>query len=222
MEEIMTPEHKIKSITEHPEFDIFKSSACSNSVCKRIFDLLFAALLSLVFLTWLTPLFYILIKLNSKGHLFFVQKRVGRKGKLFNCYKFRTMHLNNTSDTKQCLENDERITSIGKILRKTHLDELPQLFNVLKNDMSLVGPRPHMITDEQFFSKVSRFYKARYLVKPGITGLAQSKGYFGATLNKRQIMSRAKLDTFYVRHASFLFDLQIMHWTLFQILTKKK
>lgn len=185
------------------------------SVTKRGLDVAAAILLISGILCWLTPLLYILIRLDSKGPLFFVQQRTGRGGKIFNCYKFRTMRVNSECDEKQAVNKDARITRLGRFLRASHIDELPQLINVLMNDMSLVGPRPHMITHDEIFSDVVPGYSRRHDVKPGITGLAQAWGYHGPTPDYRSIANRTRLDLFYTQKASLGLDLRIMFRTVF-------
>lgn len=146
---------------------------------KRCFDIVFSLLAILFILSWLLPILAILIKMTSRGPVFFIQKRVGAFGKTFNCLKLRTMVVNAQANIQQAQVNDPRITPFGKFLRLSCLDELPQFFNVLLGDMSIVGPRPHMIRDCKEFSKLIRNYNSRSLVKPGITGMAQVKGYRG-------------------------------------------
>lgn len=144
---------------------------------KRIFDIVLSSLVIVFIISWLFPIIALLIKLNSRGPVFFVQRRVGRWGKSFNCLKFRTMVVNEQANTRQASDNDTRITRVGNFLRKSNLDEFPQFINVLLGQMSVVGPRPHMHADCNKFSSVIANYKFRNMVKPGITGLAQVKGY---------------------------------------------
>ena len=185
---------------------------------KRAFDVLFSILIILFVFSWLYPIIAILIKLDSKGPVFFSQKRIGLHGQIFNCLKFRSMYLNNESDRKQCTVDDPRITRVGKILRLLCLDELPQFFNVLKGDMTLVGPRPHMISDCEKFRKEVSDYHIRHIVKPGITGIAQVKGCRGETHGFLDIYHRFQWDMFYIRNANFKFDLLILHKTILQSL----
>jgi putative colanic acid biosynthesis UDP-glucose lipid carrier transferase len=140
---------------------------------KRIFDLAFSSLFVVAILSWVLPVIALLIKLDSRGPVFFLQKRTGKGGKSFVCYKFRTMVVNSEADRWPALKNDKRITRVGKFLRDYNLDEFPQFFNVLLGSMSIVGPRPHMIVDCNKFSSVVPRYKLRNFVKPGITGLAR-------------------------------------------------
>ena len=180
------------------------------AVFKRTLDIFIASLLIVLLLSWMTPLLFVLIRLGSKGPLFFIQQRSGRGGRLFPCIKFRTMRLNADADRMQAQTDDDRITGIGHFLRSTHIDELPQLFNVLLNHMSLVGPRPHMLYHDVVFAGLLPQYPLRQLVKPGITGLAQSAGYFGATPDFRSISCRTRLDLFYVKHTSLRLDMCIL------------
>jgi Undecaprenyl-phosphate glucose phosphotransferase len=193
-----------------------------NKVVKRIFDIIFASLVILLILSWVIPIIGLLIKLESKGSVFFLQRRHGRNNRVFMCWKFRTMYVNAESDQKQASKGDARITKIGAFLRKTSIDELPQFLNVLYGDMSVVGPRPHPISlNEKFYPSINKF-KKRHSVKPGITGLAQSKGYRGETQQFHQMKNRVRLDLFYVENWSFLLDLKIILYTVFNILRGDK
>lgn len=186
---------------------------------KRIFDVLFSLFICLIVFWWLLPIVFILVKLDSKGPLFFKQKRDGINGKQFYCYKFRSMKINIDADRKQAIKNDERITKFGAFLRRTSLDELPQFFNVLKGEMSVVGPRPHInIQTEKYLKEIDN-YIIRNSVKPGITGLAQISGYRGEVIKKSDIKNRVKFDVFYIENWSFPLDVKIIFQTFFQILT---
>lgn len=186
---------------------------------KRIFDICLSAFVILFIMSWLFPIVALLIRLSSKGGILFVQKRVGFLGRTFNCYKFRTMVVNRESDSRQAIQNDPRITRIGNFLRKSNLDELPQFFNVLLGDMSVVGPRPHMHSDCRSFSNVVDNYKFRNIAKPGITGLAQIKGFRGPAKTFETIYKRYQWDAFYVRNANFWLDLRIVRITAAQTLS---
>lgn len=183
---------------------------------KRIFDIAVSMLAILLVLSWLTPVLALLIKLSSRGPVFFVQKRVGRFGRSFTCIKFRTMIVNSEADRRRASDNDGRITRIGHFLRKSNIDELPQFFNVLMGHMSVVGPRPHMHADCHYFSTVVPRYKLRTLVRPGITGLSQVKGYHGQVISTECIHQRYLWDVFYVRNAGFWFDIKIIASTALQ------
>lgn len=188
-----------------------------NQLLKRMFDVAFSLVVIVLVLSWLVPILALLIKLDSRGPVFFRQKRTGKDNLEFWCLKFRTMYQNKEADTKQAIKNDNRITPLGSFLRKTNLDELPQFFNVLVGDMSVVGPRPHMLRHTEEFSNNIENYMVRHLIKPGITGLAQAKGYRGETATIWDIKSRVKVDIFYIEHWSFLLDLKVIYLTLLQM-----
>lgn len=213
-----------KSLYRKKSFDVKKGASLrayiyqkrNYFIAKRAFDLLISFLVVTLLLSWLVPFIAILIKLSSKGSVFFVQKRVGFLGRSFDCYKFRSMVVNEQADTQAATQNDPRITRLGKFLRKSNLDELPQFFNVLMGHMSVVGPRPHMHTDCNRFSEVIDNYKFRNIVKPGITGMAQVKGYRGPTKTFDSIFKRYQWDAFYVRNANFWLDMRIVRKTAIQ------
>lgn len=193
-----------------------------NRLMKRAFDIAFSSLVIVLVLSWLVPILAILIRIESKGAPLFRQRRNGRNNQIFWCWKFRTMRINDETATKQATKNDDRITKIGAFLRKTSIDELPQFLNVFLGDMSVVGPRPHPISlNERFYPTIDKFMK-RHSVKPGITGLAQSKGYRGETKQLYQMKNRVRLDLFYVQNWSFLLDLKIIFFTVFNILKGDK
>lgn len=183
-------------------------------IVKRIFDIIFSICVCVLILSWLVPLMWILIKLESKGPLFFKQKRGGLKGNEFVCYKFRSMRINDQSDSKQVSMNDERITKIGKFIRKTSIDEIPQFINVLIGDMSVIGPRPHMNKQSLKFEKEINNYIRRNAVKPGISGLAQVSGFRGEIRKKSDIENRVRLDVFYIENWSFFLDIKIILTTI--------
>jgi lipopolysaccharide/colanic/teichoic acid biosynthesis glycosyltransferase len=187
---------------------------------KRVFDIVTASVLSILLLSWLIPVLFVLIRLSSRGPLFFVQQRIGKNGRVFPCMKFRTMRVNDSSHTAQAHSDDDRITPLGRILRITHIDELPQLINVLLNHMSIIGPRPHMLYHDFLFSDMLPQYQLRHLVKPGITGLAQSTGFYGATPDFFSVSGRTRLDVFYVKHVSSRLDLKIFFATLVMVPAK--
>ena len=188
--------------------------AVYNRILKRSFDIVF----SLVILVTVFPIMYIiigiLIKLSSPGPILFKQKRTGLYGHDFECYKFRTMKVNAEADTKQAIKDDPRKTKIGNFLRKTNLDEFPQFINVLKGDMSVVGPRPHMLKHTEQYSALIDKYMVRHLVKPGITGWAQVTGYRGETKTLEQMEGRVKRDVWYIENWTFFLDLKIIVVTL--------
>lgn len=196
---------------------IIKSFVASRKkylLVKRGFDVLFSSFIILSVISWLLPIIACLIKINSRGPVFFRQKRTGLNGRPFNCIKLRTMIVNDEADERPAEKNDERITRVGKFLRRTNIDELPQFFNVLVGQMSIVGPRPHMIADCIRFSFVISPYQFRNLMKPGITGLAQVKGYHGLTVNYESIMLRYFWDAQYIRNAGLFLDLKIIGVTI--------
>jgi putative colanic acid biosynthesis UDP-glucose lipid carrier transferase len=189
---------------------------------KRASDLLVAVLVIAGVLSWLLPLLALLIKLDSRGPVFFVQKRVGRNGRLFLCYKLRSMVINEWADERAVTGNDARITRLGNWLRRTHLDELPQFLNVAEGAMSIVGPRPYMPADCRRFAALIPDGDFRHRVKPGITGMAQARGLHGASgKDWRVITQRYKLDSYYVRNAGFALDMKILVSTAGVLLGRK-
>lgn len=185
-----------------------------NYFIKRVFDIIFSLCVIVFIMSWLTPLVALLIRLESKGSIFFKQKRHGLDYEEFNCYKFRSMYVNENADIDEAVKNDPRITKVGAFLRRTSIDEMPQFFNVLVGNMSVVGPRPHMINfTEKYAVKVNKF-KARHFIKPGITGMAQTHGYRGEIENDTDIINRIKYDIFYMESWSLLLDLKIIYLTI--------
>ena len=185
-----------------------------NKRLKRVFDVVFSLFIILCFLSWLTPLIAILILLESKGPIFFKQKRNGLNYEEFYCYKFRSMHLNPIADLEQVQKNDPRITRVGRFIRKTSVDELPQFFNVLLGDMSVVGPRPHMVSHTEMYAKSVDKFMVRHFIKPGITGLAQTNGFRGEVETEKDIINRVKYDIFYLENWSLLLDFKIIFATI--------
>jgi putative colanic acid biosynthesis UDP-glucose lipid carrier transferase len=188
-----------------------------NFYIKRVFDILFSILVCVSILSWLMPILWVLVKLESKGPLVFKQGREGINGKEFICYKFRSMRTNNVPGRFHVTINDSRVTRIGSFLRKTSMDELPQFLNVLFGDMSVVGPRPHLESLSLEYQKDVDYYLKRHIVKPGITGLAQVSGYRGEIKRKSDIKNRVRLDIFYIENWSFLFDIKIIIKTILNI-----
>ena len=189
-----------------------------NQLLKRIFDLVFSFLFVTLVLSWLIPLIGLIIKLDSRGPIFFVQKRSGELNKPFHCMKFRTMVVNSDSDNKQASRDDTRITPLGHFLRRTSIDELPQFLNVLVGTMSIVGPRPHMLKHTDEYSKVIEKFMARHYVKPGITGLAQCLGYRGETKDLIDMENRVRMDRYYIENWSFWFDIKIIFLTVVSLI----
>ena len=189
---------------------------------KRGFDILFSLSVLVFLLSWMIPLFGLLIKLSSEGPVFFVQRRHGKMNAIFRCYKFRTMRIDpNDSNVKQATRNDPRVTALGRFMRKTSIDELPQFLNVLIGHMSVVGPRPHEVSMNQEYSKMIDQFWLRHRVKPGVTGLAQSKGYRGECVTVYDLRGRVHLDKFYVKNWSFLWDIRIIFSTLYALFKHK-
>lgn len=216
----------ISGITSIPIF-LTEQKACGNLhrrsyidnkkgyfVCKRAMDIFISILFIVFILSWLSFIVSFFIIIDSRGTIFFVQKRVGKTGKSFSCYKFRTMVVNAEADKHRAVPNDSRITRAGKFLREYNLDELPQFFNVLLGHMSIVGPRPHMHEDCLAFSQIIRDYKFRTFIKPGITGLAQAKGFHGPVIDQEMIEKRFEWDAFYIRNASIELDIRIIGETI--------
>ncbi len=187
----------------------------SNQMKKRVFDIVFSVLVITLLLSWLIPLIAILIKLDSRGPVFFRQFRSGKNNRKFSCFKFRSLHVNSEADTKQVGRNDSRFTRLGKILRKTNLDELPQFFNVLRGDISVVGPRPHMVKHTEEYSAILNKYMVRHFIKPGITGLAQINGFRGEIKRKEQLHKRIEYDILYMENWSMWLDLKIILLTIY-------
>ncbi|SDS43674.1 undecaprenyl-phosphate glucose phosphotransferase [Winogradskyella sediminis] len=181
-----------------------------NKFIKRVFDILFSSVMIIFILSWLTPIIAILIKLESKGPVFFKQSRNGFNFKEFDCYKFRSMMPNKNAHLYQATRGDQRVTKIGRFIRKTSIDELPQFFNVLFGDMSVVGPRPHMVSHTNMYAKKIDKFMVRHFVKPGITGLAQTSGFRGEVETDKDIIGRVKYDIFYIENWSLLLDLKII------------
>jgi len=183
-------------------------------ILKRSFDIVFSSIIIVGILSWLSPILFILIKLESPGPTYFKQKRHGLKRKSFWCYKFRSMRMSDDADTKMATKNDSRLTRIGEFMRRTSIDELPQFYNVFIGDMSVVGPRPHMEAHTLDYEVSVDKYLVRHFVKPGITGLAQIKGFRGEILKKADILNRTRLDIFYVEKWSLWFDFDIILSTI--------
>ncbi|RXR20939.1 undecaprenyl-phosphate glucose phosphotransferase [Flavobacterium amnicola] len=187
-----------------------------NKAVKRSFDVFFSFLIIVLILSWLIPLIAILIKLESKGPIFFKQGRPGLNQDEFFCYKFRSMRLNSKTE-EMTTKNDPRVTQIGSFLRRTSLDEMPQFFNVLFGDMSIVGPRPHLWSHNNEYQKKIKKYNVRLHVRPGITGLAQVKGYRGEIETDDEMVNRIKFDVFYIENWSFFLDIKIIALTVINI-----
>lgn len=186
-----------------------------NKIIKRIFDIVLSLIVIVCILSWLTPILAIFIKSSSKGPVFFRQLRNGLDYNEFYCYKFRSMRFSEDADIHQASRNDPRITRIGKFMRSTSIDELPQFFNVLLGSMSAVGPRPHMVSHTHIYANKVDKFMVRHFVKPGITGLAQVSGYRGEIETENDIINRVKYDIFYIENWSLLLDIKIIIQTIY-------
>jgi len=182
---------------------------------KRFFDIVFSSFIIICVLSWLVPVMALLIKLSSRGPVFFVQDRSGRNNKSFRCFKFRSLRMNTEANSKQVTKDDARITWIGRFMRKSNIDELPQFINVLFGDMSIVGPRPHMLKHTEDFSRLLGEYMIRHFVKPGVTGWAQVHGYRGEIKKQEQLRKRIEHDIWYLENWSLWLDLRIILQTVF-------
>lgn len=187
---------------------------------KRVMDVLIAGLFIVLVMSWLFPIVALLIKLSSKGPILFVQKRTGKRGASFSCLKFRTMVVNDDADTRQATDKDDRITWVGRFLRATHIDETPQFFNVLRGDMSIIGPRPHMLFHTRFYGQAIPYYHLRHEVLPGMTGMAQIKGYVGEINAERELRKRIQWDIYYLKNRSVGLDIAILFTTIAQVFIK--
>ncbi len=189
----------------------------SNLLFKKAFDLGFSFLVIVLIFPWLFPILMILIKMDSPGPVFFKQERSGRDNRAFGCLKFRTMRVNVSADTKQATLGDKRITKLGAILRRTNIDELPQFFNVFWGNMSVVGPRPHMLMHTEQYSELINNYLVRHYAKPGITGWAQVNGFRGETKELIDMKDRVDYDIWYIENWSLLLDFKIIYKTVLNV-----
>ena len=185
-----------------------------NKIVKRSFDLIISTIFLTLVFPWIYAIVGIIIKIKSPGPIFFKQKRTGLDGKVFDCYKFRTMQINDDADTLQATANDPRKYPFGDFMRRTSIDEFPQFINVWKGEMSIVGPRPHMLKHTDEYSKIINKYMVRHLAKPGITGLAQVYGYRGETKYIDQMEGRIKYDIEYIENWTLLMDIRIIFKTI--------
>lgn len=189
-----------------------------NQLIKRIFDVVFSTAFLLLIMSWLMPILAIIIKLDSKGPVFFVQLRSGRDNRPFKCLKLRSMKVNMEADERQATKDDPRITKFGAFLRKSSIDELPQFFNVFVGSMSVIGPRPHMLKHTEEYSKLIDTFMGRHYVKPGITGLAQCMGYRGETQTLADMENRVRLDRYYIENWTFWLDIKIIFLTIVSLI----
>lgn len=192
-----------------------------NYALKRAFDIVFSGCVCLCLLPFL-PIIALIIKLQSPGPIFFKQARTGSDGRNFYCIKFRSMHVNADADKIQATKNDPRKFAFGNFMRKTNIDELPQFINVLKGDMSIVGPRPHMLKHTEMYSQIIDKYMVRHFCKPGITGWAQVTGYRGETKEVWQMEERIKRDIWYIENWSFWLDIKIIFLTAKSVIIPDK
>jgi putative colanic acid biosynthesis UDP-glucose lipid carrier transferase len=188
-----------------------------NRAKKRALDLIVSSFVIIFILSWLVPILGILILIESKGPIFFSQMRTGRNDKPFYCLKFRSMRVNKTSEHIQATKNDTRVTKIGYFIRKTSLDEFPQFLNVFLGDMSIVGPRPHMIKHTSDFSKMVKHYMVRQFLKPGITGWAQINSFRGEITHPNQLKLRIQSDLWYLENWNIWLDIRIIFLTFYQV-----
>ena len=193
-----------------------------NRVVKRAFDIVFSLFVIVFIFSWLFPIVAVLIKLGSKGPVFFKQMRSGRDNHAFICYKFRSMKTNNKTEHVQATIGDSRVTKLGAFMRKTSIDELPQFFNVLIGNMSIVGPRPHMLSHTEQYSQLIDQFMVRHFMKPGITGWAQINGLRGETKTTEAMLERVEADVWYLENWTFLLDLKIIALTFFKSVTGDK
>ena len=191
-----------------------------NRAVKRAFDIVFSLLVITLVFTWLFPILALLVKLSSKGPVFFKQVRLGRDNKEFVCWKFRSMRMNKEADFKQATKNDPRVTAVGRFLRKSNLDETPQFLNVLFGQMSVVGPRPHPLRLNDQYCDIIDKYMVRHFVSPGITGWAQVNGFRGETNTPDLMEKRVELDIWYLENWSFTLDLKIVALTVLNMFRK--
>jgi putative colanic acid biosysnthesis UDP-glucose lipid carrier transferase len=189
-----------------------------NQLLKRIFDIFFSLSFLILIMSWLVPIVTILIRVDSKGPAFFRQLRSGLNNRPFYCLKFRTMKMNTEADSKQATKDDSRITKIGAFLRKTSIDELPQFINAFIGNMSVVGPRPHMLKHTVEYSKLIESFMGRHYIKPGITGLAQCMGYRGETQTVADMENRVRLDRYYIENWTFWLDIKIIFLTVVSLI----
>jgi putative colanic acid biosynthesis UDP-glucose lipid carrier transferase len=201
-------------------YNSFPLDAHLNRAVKRVFDFTFSLFMCIFVLSWLMPIVALAIRLDSKGSVFYMQPRIGFKGKKFRCLKFRSMRQSDDNGVKATEKSDKRITRVGKFLRRTSLDEFPQFINVLIGNMSIVGPRPHMQIEDDYYKQTIRKYYVRHYVPPGITGMAQANGLRGAVSCDDEMAQRIAADTFYVRNWSLLLDIYIIFKTFFRLFIK--
>ena len=193
-----------------------------NRLLKKGFDLVFSSLVIVLIFPWLFPIIILMIKIDSPGPVFFWQRRSGRDNQEFWCVKFRTMRVNQLSDSLQATLGDSRVTKMGAFMRRTNIDELPQFFNVLWGTMSVLGPRPHMLMHTEQYSELINNYLVRHYAKPGISGWAQVNGFRGETKELIEMKNRVDHDIWYIENWSLLLDLKIIYLTVFNVFKGEK
>lgn len=194
----------------------------SQVTAKRVFDFIMVIVFLVVIASWLFPIIALLIKIDSKGPVFYKQLRHGQNNVPFYCLKFRSMKFEREDLFRQASKDDSRVTKIGSFLRRSSLDELPQLLNVLMGEMTIVGPRPHAIPMNKEFAEKIENFMCRHMVKPGITGLAQAKGFRGEIKDSFDMNARLRYDLFYIKNWSFLLDVKIIFWTFYSLIFKNE
>lgn len=194
----------------------------SQVTAKRMFDFIMVVMFLIFIASWLFPIIAILIKIDSKGPVFYRQLRHGQNNVPFYCLKFRSMKFEQEDRFRQASKDDSRVTKVGSFLRRSSLDELPQLLNVLMGEMTIVGPRPHAVPMNKEFAEKIENFMCRHMVKPGITGLAQSKGFRGEIKDSYDMNARLRYDLFYIKNWSFLFDVKIILWTFYSLIFKNE
>ena len=209
-------------LIEDEDKDVFYPNNYWFRISKRAFDIVFSLAVIVFVLSWLLPIIAMLVKFESAGAFIFTQQRSSRNNKTFDCYKFRSMLVNDECNILQTSSGDARITKVGAFLRRYNLDELPQFFNVLIGNMSVVGPRPHMLSQTKEYSEVIDNFMIRHFVKPGITGWAQVNGLRGKTTTVHQMHNRVKADVWYLKNWTFLLDMKIIVLTIFFTITGNK
>lgn len=187
-------------------------------LAKRFFEIFSVSVFLILIASWLFPIIALVIRLESKGPVFYKQLRHGQNNVPFYCLKFRSMKFETENHFKQASKGDSRITKVGAFLRKSSLDELPQLLNVLMGEMAIVGPRPHAIPMNKEFAEKIENFMFRHMVKPGITGLAQAKGFRGEINNSFDMNARLRYDLFYIKNWSLIFDIKIIIWTFYSLI----
>ncbi|WPR73531.1 sugar transferase [Algoriphagus sp. NG3] len=218
--------NRIQNFSISPDFFVNSYSInlldSSQTIARRILEILLVSIFLILVASWLFPIIALLIRLESNGPVFYKQLRHGQNNVPFYCLKFRSMKFEPESDFKQATKGDTRVTKVGAFLRKSSLDELPQLLNVMAGEMAIVGPRPHAIPMNKEFAEKIENFMFRHMVKPGITGLAQAKGYRGEIRDTFDMNARLRYDLFYIKNWSFLLDLKIIILTFYSLFFRNK